>query len=122
MLFFAIVLQSPIPNDCTCYKNKDEDKAFRANEEIFNDSIWCFININANWDSFNEFIVKLLFERGAFTSTDTQNTNFNFNYVFNRIITIWSCKNLFFMVICKRTTILTAKISMKSLALNIVFL
>ena len=70
---------------------------------------------------FNEFIVKLLFERGAFTSTDTQNTALILTMYLIGLLPFGLAKIFSLWLYAKEQQFLTAKISMKSLAWNIVF-
>ena len=102
-------------------KNKDEDKALglmkKSSMILFGVlSISMLIGI-----VFNEFIVKLLFERGAFTSTDTQNTALILTMYLIGLLPFGLAKIFSLWLYAKEQQFLTAKISMYSLSCNIVF-
>ena len=71
--------------------------------------------------AFNEFIIKLLFERGAFTSEDTQNTALILTMYLIGLLPFGLAKIFSLWLYSNEQQFLTAKISMKSLAWNIVF-
>ena len=70
---------------------------------------------------FNEFIVKLLFERGAFNSVDTQNTALILTMYLMGLLPFGLAKIFSLWLYANEQQYLSAKISMKSLAWNIVF-
>ncbi len=70
---------------------------------------------------FNEFIVKLLFERGAFTSTDTQNTALILTMYLIGLLPFGLAKIFSLWLYANEQQFLTAKISMYSLGTNIIF-
>ena len=122
LAIFAIATSIALfPMIARAIKNKDEDKALglmkKSSMILFGVlSISMLIGI-----VFNEFIVKLLFERGAFTSTDTQNTALILTMYLIGLLPFGLAKIFSLWLYAKEQQFLTAKISMKSLAWNIVF-
>ena len=102
-------------------KNKDEDRALilmkKSSLILFGFlSISTFIGI-----FFNEFIISLLFERGAFTSTDTSNTALILSMYLIGLIPFGIGKIFSLWLYAKEQQFLAAKISVYSLGWNIVF-
>ena len=69
---------------------------------------------------FNDFIIKLLFERGEFTANDTQNTAFILAMYLIGLLPFGLAKIFSLWLYAKEQQFLTAKISMYSLGCNIV--
>lgn len=70
---------------------------------------------------FNDFIIKLLFERGEFTPQDTQNTAFILSMYLIGLLPFGLAKIFSLWLYANEKQFLTAKISMYSLGCNIVF-
>lgn len=70
---------------------------------------------------FNEFIIKLLFERGAFTSHDTKNTALILSMYLIGLLPFGLAKIFSLWLYAKEQQILTAKISAQALIANIIF-
>lgn len=122
LAIFAIATSIALfPMVARAIKNKEEDKALKLMKKsalvLFALlSISTFIGI-----VFNDFIIKLLFERGAFTSTDTQNTALILSMYLIGLLPFGLAKIFSLWLYAKEQQFLTAKISMYSLACNIVF-
>ena len=119
---FAIATSIALfPMVARAIKNKDEDRALRLMKKsaliLFGLlSVSTFIGI-----VFNDFIIKLLFERGEFTSNDTQNTAFILAMYLIGLLPFGLSKIFSLWLYAKEQQFLTAKISMYSLSCNIVF-
>ena len=119
---FAIATSIALfPMVARAIKNKDEDRALRLMKKsaliLFGLlSVSTFIGI-----VFNDFIIKLLFERGQFTSNDTQNTAFILAMYLIGLLPFGLSKIFSLWLYAKEQQFLTAKISMYSLSCNIVF-
>ncbi|MDD2888242.1 MAG: murein biosynthesis integral membrane protein MurJ [Aliarcobacter sp.] len=122
LAIFAIATSIALfPMVARAIKNKDEDKALRLMKKsaliLFGLlSVSTFIGI-----VFNDFIIKLLFERGQFTSNDTQNTAFILAMYLIGLLPFGLSKIFSLWLYAKEQQFLTAKISMYSLSCNIVF-
>jgi putative peptidoglycan lipid II flippase len=122
LAIFAIATSIALfPMVAKAIKNKDEDKALRLMKKsaliLFGLlSVSTFIGI-----VFNEFIIKLLFERGQFTSSDTQNTAFILVMYLIGLLPFGLAKIFSLWLYAKEQQFLTAKISMYSLTCNIIF-
>ena len=122
LAIFAIATSIALfPMVARAIKNKEEDKALKLMKKsalvLFALlSISTFIGI-----VFNDFIIKLLFERGAFTSADTQNTALILSMYLIGLLPFGLAKIFSLWLYAKEQQFLTAKISMYSLACNIVF-
>ncbi|QKF67577.1 lipid II flippase [Arcobacter venerupis] len=122
LAIFAIATSIALfPMVAKAIKNKDEDRALRLMKKsaliLFALlSISTFIGI-----VFNEFIIKLLFERGQFTSSDTQNTAFILVMYLIGLLPFGLAKIFSLWLYAKEQQFLTAKISMYSLTCNIIF-
>ena len=122
LAIFAIATSIALfPMVARAIKNKDEDRALRLMKKsaliLFGLlSISTFIGI-----VFNDFIIKLLFERGQFTSNDTQNTAFILAMYLIGLLPFGLSKIFSLWLYAKEQQFLTAKISMYSLSCNIVF-
>ncbi|MDD2291537.1 MAG: murein biosynthesis integral membrane protein MurJ [Aliarcobacter sp.] len=122
LAIFAIATSIALfPMVARAIKNKEEDKALKLMKKsaliLFGLlSISAFIGI-----VFNEFIIKLLFERGEFTSVDTQNTALILSMYLIGLLPFGLSKIFSLWLYAKEQQFLTAKISMYSLSTNIVF-
>jgi putative peptidoglycan lipid II flippase len=122
LALFAIATSVALfPMIARSIKNKDEDKALSLMKKssliLFGLlSISTFIGI-----FFNEFIVSLLFERGAFTSVDTANTALILAMYLIGLLPFGIGKIFSLWLYAKEQQFLAAKISVYSLAWNIVF-
>jgi putative peptidoglycan lipid II flippase len=122
LALFAIATSIALfPMIARSIKNKDEDKALalmkKSSMILFGLlSISTFIGI-----FFNEFIVSLLFERGAFTSVDTSNTALILAMYLIGLIPFGIGKIFSLWLYAKEQQFLAAKISVYSLGWNIVF-
>lgn len=70
---------------------------------------------------FDSFIIKLLFERGAFTQEDTKNTALILTMYLIGLLPFGLAKIFSLWLYAKEQQLLSAKISMQSLGFNIVF-
>ncbi|XPV69748.1 MAG: murein biosynthesis integral membrane protein MurJ [Halarcobacter sp.] len=122
LALFAIATSVALfPMIAKSIKNKDEEKALRLMKKssiilfalLF---IASFIGI-----VFNELIIKLLFERGAFLNNDTQNTALILSMYLIGLIPFGLAKIFSLWLYAKEQQFLAAKISMKALGANIVF-
>ena len=71
--------------------------------------------------TFNKVIVELLFERGSFTSIDTANTSLILSMYLIALVPFGIAKIFSLWLYAHEKQFLSAKISIKSLSLNIVF-
>ena len=122
LAIFAIATSIALfPMVARAIKNKEEEVALRLMKKsaliLFGLlSISTFIGI-----VFNDFIIKLLFERGEFTSADTQNTALILSMYLIGLLPFGLSKIFSLWLYAKEQQFLTAKISMYSLSCNIVF-
>ena len=122
LALFAIATSIALfPMIARSIKNKDENKALALMKKsslilLGFLSISTFIGI-----FFNEFIISLLFERGAFTSTDTTNTALILSMYLIGLIPFGIGKIFSLWLYAKEQQFLAAKISIYSLGWNIVF-
>ena len=122
LALFAIATSIALfPMIARSIKNKDENKALSLMKKssliLFGLlSISTLIGI-----FFNEFIISLLFERGAFTSTDTTNTALILAMYLIGLIPFGIAKIFSLWLYAKEQQFLAAKISVYSLGWNIVF-
>ncbi len=122
LALFAIATSVALfPMIARSIKNKDENKALSLMKKsslilLGLLSISTFIGI-----FFNEFIISLLFERGAFTSNDTTNTALILSMYLIGLIPFGIGKIFSLWLYAKEQQFLAAKISIYSLAWNIVF-
>ena len=122
LAIFAIATSIALfPMVARAIKNKEEEVALRLMKKsaliLFGLlSISTFIGI-----VFNDFIIKLLFERGEFTSADTQNTALILSMYLIGLLPFGLAKIFSLWLYAKEQQFLTAKISMYSLSTNIVF-
>ena len=122
LAIFAIATSIALfPMVARAIKNKEEDKALKLMKKsaliLFGLlSVSAFIGI-----VFNEFIIKLLFERGEFTSADTKNTALILTMYLIGLLPFGLAKIFSLWLYAKEQQFLTAKISMYSLSCNIIF-
>ena len=122
LALFAIATSIALfPMIARSIKNKDEDKALNLMKKssliLFGLlSVSTFVGI-----FFNDFIISLLFERGAFTSADTANTALILSMYLIGLIPFGIAKIFSLWLYAKEQQFLAAKISVYSLGWNIVF-
>jgi putative peptidoglycan lipid II flippase len=122
LALFAIATSIALfPMIAKSIKNKDENKALllmkKSSMILFGLlSVSTFIGI-----FFNEFIVSLLFERGAFTQEDTANTALILAMYLIGLLPFGIGKIFSLWLYAKEQQFLAAKISVYSLGWNIVF-
>ena len=76
LALFAIATSVALfPTISKAIKNNDEEKALKILQKAFYILFGLLFTASFIGIVFNEFIIKLLFERGAFTTSDTQNTS-----------------------------------------------
>ena len=122
LAIFAIATSIALfPMIAKAIKNKDENRALHLMKKS---SLILFAVLSTSMligIVFNEFIVKLLFERGAFNSVDTQNTALILTMYLMGLLPFGLAKIFSLWLYANEQQYLSAKISMKSLAWNIVF-
>ena len=122
LAIFAIATSIALfPMVAKAIKNKDENRALHLMKKS---SFILFAVLSISMligIVFDEFIMKLLFERGAFTSEDTQNTALILTMYLIGLLPFGLAKIFSLWLYSNEQQFLTAKISMKSLAWNIVF-
>lgn len=122
LALFAIATSIALfPMIARAIKNKDENKALKLMKKssfilLGLLGVATFIGI-----VFNEFIVSLLFQRGAFDENDTMNTALILSMYLIGLIPFGIAKIFSLWLYAKEQQFLAAKISMFSLAWNIVF-
>lgn len=122
LAIFAIATSIALfPAVARAIKNKNEQQALKLMKKS---SIILFAVLSFSMIVgivFNDFIIKILFERGAFTTLDTQNTALILSMYLIGLIPFGIAKIFSLWLYAKEQQILTAKISMQSLTCNIVF-
>ncbi|PLY06094.1 MAG: murein biosynthesis integral membrane protein MurJ [Arcobacter sp.] len=122
LALFAIATSTALfPMIARAIKNKDEDRALhlmRKSSLILFGLLGLATIIGI---VFNKQIVWLLFERGAFSAEDTQNTALILTMYLIGLLPYGIAKIFSLWLYAKEQQFLAAKISMKSLAWNIVF-
>ena len=122
LAIFAIATSIALfPMIARAIKNKDENRALHLMKKS---SIILFAVLSFSMligIIFNEFIVKLLFERGAFTSIDSTNTALILTMYLIGLLPFGLAKIFSLWLYANEQQFLSAKISMKSLAWNIIF-
>ncbi len=122
LALFAIATSTALfPMIARAIKNKDENKALKLMKKsslilVFLLSIAMLIGI-----VFDEFIVKLLFQRGAFVQNDTENTAQILSMYLLGLLPFGIAKIFSLWLYAKQEQGKAAKISMQSLAFNIIF-
>ncbi len=122
LAIFAIATSIALfPMVARAIKNKEEDKALKLMKKS-SFILFGLLSISALIGIvFNEFIIKLLFERGAFTANDTQNTALVLTMYLIGLLPFGLAKIFSLWLYANEQQFLTAKISMYSLSCNIVF-
>jgi putative peptidoglycan lipid II flippase len=122
LAIFAIATSIALfPMIARAIKNKDENKALNLMKKS---SMILFVVLFVSMligIVFNEFIVKLLFERGAFTSEDSASTALILTMYLIGLLPFGLAKIFSLWLYANEQQFLSAKISMKSLAWNIIF-
>ncbi len=122
LAIFAIATSIALfPMIAKAIKNKDENRALHLMKKS---SVILFGVLSLSMligIAFNELIVKLLFERGAFNSVDTANTALILTMYLIGLLPFGLAKIFSLWLYANEQQFLSAKISMKSLAWNIIF-
>ena len=122
LAIFAIATSIALfPMIARSIKNKDENKALALMKKS---SMILFVVLSISMIIgivFNDLIIKLLFERGAFTSVDSANTALILTMYLIGLLPFGLAKIFSLWLYANEQQFLSAKISMKSLAWNIVF-
>ena len=122
LAIFAIATSIALfPMVSKAIKNKDENLALKLMKKS---SSILFVVLTISMIVgivFNEFIIKLLFERGAFTANDTQNTALILAMYLIGLLPFGIAKIFSLWLYAKEQQVLTAKISAQSLLANIIF-
>ena len=120
-LFAIAVSISLFPMIAKAIKNKDENKAIK----LLRKSFWLLFGVLfiASFIGivFDDKIIMLLFERGAFSSNDTQNTALILTMYLIGLVPFGLAKIFSLWLYSYEKQLTAAKISAKSLGLNIVF-
>ncbi|WP_428026792.1 murein biosynthesis integral membrane protein MurJ [Arcobacter sp.] len=122
LALFAIATSIALfPMIARAIKNKDEAKALKLMKKstfILTALLLCATLIGIIFD---KFIIELLFQRGAFTALDTKNTALILTMYLIGLLPFGIAKIFSLWLYSHEQQYLAAKISMKSLAFNIVF-
>ena len=122
LALFAIATSVALfPMIARSIKNKDEDKALTLMKKSSLILFGLLLISTLIGIVFNEFIISLLFERGAFTSVDTSNTALILSMYLIGLIPFGIGKIFSLWLYAKEQQFLAAKISVYSLGWNIVF-
>ncbi|WP_419767031.1 murein biosynthesis integral membrane protein MurJ [Arcobacter sp.] len=122
LALFAIATSTALfPMIARAIKNKDENNALRLMRKstIILTALLAISTLIGI--VFDNFIVQLLFQRGAFTSTDTTNTALILSMYLIGLIPFGIAKIFSLWLYSHEKQFLAAKISMKALGFNIVF-
>ena len=122
LAIFAIATSIALfPMVAKAIKNQNEDLALKLMKKS---ALILFVVLSFSMVIgvvFNEFIIKLLFERGAFTSHDTKNTALILSMYLIGLLPFGLAKIFSLWLYAKEQQILTAKISAQALIANIIF-
>lgn len=122
LAIFAIATSIALfPMVAKAIKNQNEDLALKLMKKS---ALILFVILSISMIIgvvFNEFIIKLLFERGAFTSHDTKNTALILSMYLIGLLPFGLAKIFSLWLYAKEQQILTAKISAQALIANIIF-
>ena len=122
LAIFAIATSIALfPMIARAIKNKDENRALHLMKKS---SVILFGVLSLSMIIgivFNELIVKLLFERGAFNTVDSANTALILTMYLIGLLPFGLAKIFSLWLYANEQQFLSAKISMKSLAWNVVF-
>lgn len=121
LALFAIATSIALfPMVARAIKNKDEEIALRLMKKSAL-ILFALLSISTLIGIvFNDFIIKLLFERGEFTANDTQNTALILSMYLIGLLPFGLAKIFSLWLYAKEQQFLTAKISMYSLGCNII--
>src|SRR5574344_1464290 len=122
LAIFAIATSIALfPMIAKAIKNRDEEEALKLMKKS---SFILFLVLSFSTFIgviFSDFIIWLLFERGAFTSSDTQNTSLILVLYLIGLLPFGLAKIFSLWLYAKEQQIITAKISAISLVWNIIF-
>lgn len=122
LAIFAIATSIALfPTVAKAIKNKDENLAIKMMKKA---SLILFALLTISMIVgivFDNFIIKLLFERGAFSSEDTKNTALILTMYLIGLLPFGLAKIFSLWLYAKEQQLLSAKISMQSLGFNIIF-
>lgn len=122
LALFAIATSTALfPVIARCIKNKEQDKALKMMRKASFILLVLLTSATLIGVVFNEFIVELLFERGAFESHDTTNTALILTMYLIGLIPFGLGKIFSLWLYAHERQFIAAKIAMKALAWNIVF-
>ena len=122
LAIFAIATSIALfPMVARAIKNKEEAKALKLMKKSSLILFGLLFISAAIGIIFNDLIIKLLFERGQFTQTDTQNTALILTMYLIGLLPFGLAKIFSLWLYAKEQQFLTAKISMYSLGTNIIF-
>ena len=122
LALFAIATSIVLfPTVAKAIKNNDEQKALRYLKKAFYLLFYLLFIASFIGIVFNEFIVELLFQRGEFTSIDTQNTALILSMYLIGLIPFGISKIFSLWIYAKERQLKAAKITAISLLWNIVF-
>ncbi|WP_072681859.1 murein biosynthesis integral membrane protein MurJ [Arcobacter sp. LA11] len=122
LALFAIATSVALfPMVAKAIKNKDENKALQLMKKSSLILFGLLGTATIIGIIFNDLIVWLLFERGAFTSEDTTNTSLILTMYLIGLVPFGLAKIFSLWLYANEKQFIAAKISMKSLAWNIVF-
>jgi len=122
LALFAIATSIALfPMIAKAIKNKDEEKALRLLKKSSLILLSLLAIATLIGVVFNEFIIWLLFERGAFDAKDTTNTALILTMYLIGLIPFGLAKIFSLWLYAHEQQFLAAKISMKALGANIIF-
>ena len=122
LALFAIATSIALfPSIAKAIKNNDEQKALLYLKKAFYILFSLLFVASFIGIVFNSFIVELLFQRGAFSQTDTQNTALILSMYLIGLIPFGIAKIFSLWIYAKEQQLKAAKITVISLLLNIVF-
>lgn len=122
LALFAIATSTALfPMIARAIKNKDENRALHLMKKSTLILLGLLFISTLIGIVFDDFIVWLLFERGAFTSSDTSNTALILTMYLIGLVPFGIAKIFSLWLYAYEQQFTAAKISMKSLAWNIIF-
>jgi putative peptidoglycan lipid II flippase len=122
LALFAIATSIALfPMIAKSIKNKDEQKALYLMKKSSLILLGLLGVATLIGVVFNQFIIELLFQRGAFTQTDTQNTALILTMYLIGLIPFGLAKIFSLWLYAHEKQFVAAKISMKALGANIIF-
>jgi putative peptidoglycan lipid II flippase len=121
LALFAIATSLALfPSIARAIKNQDEQKALRYLQKAFFVLVPLLLLASVIGIVFDNFIIKLLFQRGEFTSIDTTNTSILLSMYLLALIPFGIAKIFSLWLYSHEKQVLAAKITMISLSWNIV--